>query len=83
MEIRASCPLDTHRVQSYIYEVMQAALELGVKVAVYVVVGTNEGGWLQGAIGFHTCSSRRVEVVLVSNNRDESAEFGEDKLSPN
>lgn len=72
----------THRVQSYLDEVIGAALELGIKVAIHAVVGTNKAGSFQGAVDFHTRFSRHLDIVLVRNNRDGSAEFGEGKLSP-
>lgn len=73
----------THRVQRYLFEAIDAALELGIKVAIHVVVGTNKAGSFQGAVDFHTQFSQHVDVVLVRNNRDGSEEFGESKLSPN
>lgn len=73
----------THRVQEYLFEAIEAALELGIKVAIHVVVGTNKAGSFRGAVDFHTRFSQHVDVVLVRNNRDGSAEFGEGKLSPN
>jgi len=72
----------THRVQEYLFEAIEAALELGIKVAIHVVVGTNKAGSFRGAVDFHTRFSQHVDVVLVRNNRDGSAEFGEGKFSP-
>lgn len=72
----------THRVQSYLSEVVGAAIQLGIKVAFHVVVGTNKAGSFRGAVEFHRQLSQQVDVVLVRNNRDGSGEFGEDKLGP-
>lgn len=73
----------THRVQNYLSEVIGAALELRVTVAIHVVVGTNKVGSFRGAVDFHRQYGQHVDVVLVRNNRDGSGEFGESKLTPN
>ena len=73
----------THRVRSYLSEVVGAAIMLGVKVAFHVVVGTNKAGSFLGAVQFHRELHHQVDVVLVRNNRDGSSQFGETNLSPN
>ncbi|MDK3159691.1 hypothetical protein QPK87_24425 [Kamptonema cortianum] len=58
-----------HRVQNYLSEVIGAALELRVTVAIHVVVGTNKVGSFRGAVDFHHQYGQHVDVVLVRNSR--------------